>query len=76
MKRNLLFGLAVGTMAFSGLANNGRVELSFNRDKVILPSSHYNGDQIWNADAWIINTHVAFGDRNRDDVYNHVWGTP
>ncbi|MDE6257414.1 MAG: hypothetical protein K2M53_03410 [Muribaculaceae bacterium] len=76
MKRNLLFGLAVGTMAFSGLANNGRIEQSFNRDKVILPSSHYTGDQIWNADAWIINTHVAFGDRNRDDVYNHVWGTP
>lgn len=76
MKRNLLFGLAVGTMAFSGLANNGRVELSFNPDKVILPSSHYTGDQIWNADAWIINTHVAFGDRNRDEVYNHVWGTP
>lgn len=53
-------------------AQTSEITGSFNRDKVILPSSQYTPGEPYTASVWVFNEGVRYSDQ----YYNHIWAVP
>lgn len=79
MKKSILFGLValVGTAMLPSEAM-GQSKTVFSADNVLVPASRWTPDEVWKAQAYIVNSGKKYdGPQGFDNPeYNHIWGVP